>query len=408
VAIFNADGSISFPALTTTNWENGTLTGPTLQLGNDPTVNEIIITGPTPTNDYSAARRLIIQGQAGYGGENNSKGEGGDVYIWAGIGGEGGSIDPRANGGDVKLRGGKGGIEGGYIRLESGEATATNGQGGFLDLNAGSSYNGGGLGGNVDIRAGQGTAAGGTVKIHTALTSTFTSQWTFGNDGKITFPNTINAPVGPTTQSFGMGNLFAWQDGNYWTIATGEPTTGYFGNTGIALSPGIESSTYLQLPSDFYANTAAVILSNVDSMGNVQIGANIHSWSFNHDGSTTLPGKVINSTVTTTSNSSVSTALDLTKTINKLSDNPGSWYTLDNGVEGQIMYLVPTTGTTNANTYVRVGNARVLNAAGVTTAAVSANIAFNPFGTYSSEQPTNVVTMIFTDGAWQSSGGSWD
>jgi hypothetical protein len=247
------------------------------------------------------------------------------------------------------------------------------------------------------------------LRLHDGSTSGGNVVATFNVDGKLAFPTEVDAPVGFTTQSFGMGDLFAWQDGNYWTIATGNVNTGNFGETGIALSPGIESSTYIQLPADFDANISPVTLVNGDT-GNVQIGSNGKYWTFDNTGGINLPGTVITSTVTATGSGDPAypTALDLTKTVNKLSDNAGSWYTLANGVEGQIMYIVPTTGTTNANTYVVVGNARILNAAGATTANVYTDVAFNPFGTYSSEQPTNVVTMMFTDGAWQSSGGSWD
>lgn len=309
VAIFNPDGSITVPTLSTTDWDRNGQTGPTLELGNDPDVGQTVITGPAATDVYPNAKRLVIQGQQGYGTSTGPIGpRGGDVLVWAGSGGEG---DARGPGGNVELRGGTGGFQGGNILLQSGSTNVPNAVGGFLDLNAGDainyiSGNEDAVGGNVAIRGGLGRASGGAVNIHTSANVTYNNTWTFDSDG-----------------------------------------------------------------------------------------------------STRLPGTVITSTVTATSNSSVSTALDLTKTINKLSNNPGSWYTLANGVEGQIMYLVPTTGTTNANTYVRVGNARVLST-NTPTAAIFANIAFNPFGTYSSEEPTNVVTMMFTDGAWQSSGGVWD
>jgi hypothetical protein len=247
------------------------------------------------------------------------------------------------------------------------------------------------------------------LRLHDGSTSGGNVVATFNSGGKLAFPTEVDAPVGFTTQSFGMGDLFAWQDGNYWTIATGNVSTGNFGDTGISLSPGIESSTYIQLPADFDANISPVTLVNSDT-GNVQIGSNSKYWTFDNTGGLNLPGTVITSTVTPTpTNDPVyPTAIDLTKTVNKLSDNAGSYYTLANGVEGQIMYLVPTTGTTNANTIVNVGNARILNATATTTANVFTDVNFNPFGTYSSEQPTNVVTMLFTDGAWQSSGGYWD
>lgn len=202
-AILNSDGSITFPTLTTINWEDGTLSGPTLQMGNDPTVTEVVITGPTPTNDYSSARRLIIQGQQGFGGEGNSKGEGGDVYIWAGSGGDAGAIDPRGDGGDVKLRAGQGGNNGGYIRLESGDAQAENGTGGFLDLNAGNGGATGGTGGNVNINAGGGNSVGGNVNINAGQGDNSTGGDVY-----------INAGYGPTN-----GGRVIIETGNgYWNF----------------------------------------------------------------------------------------------------------------------------------------------------------------------------------------------
>jgi len=162
--ILEPNGSITFPTKTFKNWNDVNETGPTLQLGNDP-ASQVLITGPVPNNTYWDAQRIVIQGQQGYGGENNDKGEGGDVYIWAGSGGDGGSLQPRGDGGDVKLRGGLGGNNGGYIRIESGDAQADSGTGGFLDLNAGNAGATSGTGGNVNIRAGGGNAVGGNVNI---------------------------------------------------------------------------------------------------------------------------------------------------------------------------------------------------------------------------------------------------
>lgn len=163
--ILESDGSITFPTLSTINWEDVTLTGPTLRMGNDPT-SQVVITGPVSNNTYFDAQRLVIQGQQGYGGEDNNKGEGGDVYIWAGSGGDAGSVYPRGDGGDVKLRGGHGGNNGGYIRIEAGNAEAENGNGGFLELNAGDAGNANGVGGTVSITAGYGANAGGNVVIN--------------------------------------------------------------------------------------------------------------------------------------------------------------------------------------------------------------------------------------------------
>jgi hypothetical protein len=192
--VLNSDGSITLPTLTTLDWDRRDLVGPTLQMGNDPTVSDAVITGPAPNLANPNAVRLIIQGQEGFELPQAGGAEGGDVYVWAGHGGEGSSYS--GNGGDVKLRGGTGGLTGGYIRLESGDANATNGTGGFLDLNAGNSFNTGGQGGSVNIRAGEGTQQDGQVNI-TGITSitgittinTDGGTWNFDNNGSLSSPN---------------------------------------------------------------------------------------------------------------------------------------------------------------------------------------------------------------------------
>ena len=92
------------------------------------------------------------------------------------------------------------------------------------------------------------------------------------------------------------------------------------------------------------------------------------------------------------------TAIDLTKRIHALN---GAAYTLANGSEGQILYFVPVTGSTGGGNTVLVANGRYL-AEG--TATVSAAVPFAPFA---SNDAASVVTMIFTQGAWQASSGTW-
>jgi hypothetical protein len=90
------------------------------------------------------------------------------------------------------------------------------------------------------------------------------------------------------------------------------------------------------------------------------------------------------------------TALDLTKSVNKLTD--GS-YTLANGVEGQIMYLARQNTSTYNAISVNVANARI-------DGTLYTTIDYFPF----ENGPTalNMSTLIFTDGAWQADNGSWD
>ena len=90
------------------------------------------------------------------------------------------------------------------------------------------------------------------------------------------------------------------------------------------------------------------------------------------------------------------TAIDLTKTINKLGDNSGSSYSLADGQEGQIMYLVrkhDVTDLSMPSIQIHVDNAYY-----------GLNQAPNQILYFNSE----IITLIFTDGAWQQTGGLWD
>jgi hypothetical protein len=94
------------------------------------------------------------------------------------------------------------------------------------------------------------------------------------------------------------------------------------------------------------------------------------------------------------------TALDLTKSINKLTNNINdNDYTLADGVEGQIMYLVPTPNTVNpTDIKVLVNHAR-------NGGTQSLNAYLWPFGlnTFTG----SICTLIFTDSHWQQVGGNW-
>ena len=196
--VLNDDGSITLPTLGMTAYQPGyTINGPTLQMGNDPTVGEVIITGPAPDVDNPSARRLIIQGQRGYGSwVDTAVGEGGDIYIWAGTGGEN-NAGGVGSGGDIKIRGGVGQAgtengsrtEGGYVKIEGGDVQWGYGTGGAIDINAGSATsnnNGAGDGGDVNIRAGVGTVNNGTVTIQTSSDgSNYNNSWQFDNGGTL-------------------------------------------------------------------------------------------------------------------------------------------------------------------------------------------------------------------------------
>lgn len=90
-------------------------------------------------------------------------------------------------------------------------------------------------------------------------------------------------------------------------------------------------------------------------------------------------------------------AIDLTKRVHALN---GAAYTLANGSEGQILYFVPVTGSTAVGNTVTVANGRYFDAG---TSVVGTALTFSPFA-----GSAGVVTMIFTQGAWNASSGTWD
>jgi hypothetical protein len=150
----------------------------------------------------------------------------------------------------------------------------------------------------------------------------------------------------------------------------------------------------------------------VDGKVTIITGKGSYNWNFGNDGTLSLPGainKQINGTsnVVGTGDPIYPIALDLTKTINKLTNNTGSSYTLADGVEGQIMYLVPQDGATISGIAVFIAHARLLNDV-TTTATVITNPEYFPFAGASTSWHNNIATLIFTDGAWNVSTGSFD
>jgi hypothetical protein len=262
---FRFDGSLELPEGLTLPTKNNkgydvttNLNAPTLQLSND-SQNQVIVTGPAATAANSSAQRIVIQGQRGYG-STSTTGEGGDVYIWGGVGGESndnsnGWGQGGGSGGDIKLRGGEGlNDEGGYVRIEGGNVahfnTATTGNPGFVEITggdvtvenaAGSSY-----GGDVRITGGRAYTATTQSGVVQVITGGYTNGdvsgdkiWEFGNDGALTFPVLTIATLplatpagqrafisdgesslawGVTVGSTGTTTYPVWSDGSDWKI----------------------------------------------------------------------------------------------------------------------------------------------------------------------------------------------
>ena len=215
----------------------------------------------------------------------------------------------------------------------------------------------------IKLRAGFGTEA----------------TWTFGTDGRLTLPGAL---VKSTVAKTGviLPTATGVVDGlssNSVLSGLTDGTYGPFTLTGVTLSVVVFGGVINAFSNVSGTATVNDVLGTVDS-GDV--------------------GGTAGTTITITVSSVVQatpTALDLTKSVNKLANGN---YTLANGVEGQIMYLVRQTGSTAHN--VIVASARV-------DGAIETNISFTPFAPVQ-EVPTNMATLIFTDSAWQSMGGFWN
>jgi hypothetical protein len=144
------------------------------------------------------------------------------------------------------------------------------------------------------------------------------------------------------------------------------------------------------------ANTSGLALGDIDFTVNFDESGNatviVNSGGTGHSVGETflLPPTAVGATAPTP------TALDITKVVNKLTNGV---YTLADGVEGQMMYLVRQTGTTYNTVAVIIANARI-------DGLVYTSIEHYPFSYNTSG--IDIDTLIFTDGAWQANGGTWD
>jgi hypothetical protein len=214
-----------------------------------------------------------------------------------------------------------------------------------------------------------------------------TTTWTSPTD----FPGYGGGPMGSGCVLTGPGSttgrinikLTDPEKQNEWVfLASGTQVT--VTGTGIIPSPlTLDLTGVSGQDGDFYYqefNTpGAIYQDSVSSIGSV---------SFTQGGTT----------ITITVDSVVQAtpvAIDLTRTVNKLADGA---YTLADGVEGQVMYLVRQTGSSKNAIRVNVANARI-------DGGLETTIAYYPFENI---PDVNMSTLIFTDGAWQASNGGWD
>lgn len=226
-------------------------------------------------------------------------------------------------------------------------------------------------------------ASTGSVQIYTGVVGIpFQNAWTFDPDGTTTLPGAV---INSTVAKTGV------------VLPT---TTGTVSS--LTSSPSVSGLTDGSYPFTLGVVTFTVVVfsgvingtSNISSTSTVTINDVIGTIDSGDLGGTT--GTTITWTVANVVQETP-TAIDLTKTVNKLTD--GS-YTLANGTEGQIMHLVRQTGTTATNILVTVANARV-------DGIVYTPLDYAPFN-LGLAGTVDISTLIFTDSAWQATTGTWD
>lgn len=271
-------------------------------------------------------------------------------------------------------------------------------------------------------------------------------QWTFGLDGSFSIPG--GYPIlfgnGNSRIQAGMGFHINSEEGiAIEAVNTSDPnnyvTMGwYFSPDGSFASPGVKIESAITKIGSNIPNTGEVLTVALNPTNNTNfipgtypgifIGLNngftiTLDVSINGDLTATVvnsgPGFQVNEsgtlngaaiaggttgiddigiTITEITNLAVATPLDTTKSVNKLTDG---YYTLANGVEGQIMYLVSDSTILDTSTVtVIVSNGRV----GGNTYVDIMLFPFVSPGSY----VNSICTLIFVDGYWQQTGGSWD
>jgi len=208
-------------------------------------------------------------------------------------------------------------------------------------------------------------------------------------DGNITYGNLI--PGANVTYSLGS-EIAQWKDlylsgstiylgGTAISIVEGNLSVG-----GVEVSDGADGASAYEIAvaNGYSDNEVAWLASLVGPAGADGI-----------DGLDGAPGSL--SALTTVAKTGgdiiTPTAIDLTKNVNKLTSGR---YTLADGVEGQLMYIVPQHSSGAVDMLIEVANADL----GI-GAVINQDLVFKGDGT------SQVITLIFTDGAWSQSGGEW-
>lgn len=267
------------------------------------------------------------------------------------------------------------------------------------------------------------TTVNGGIEINTFLypSGGGSGKWTFDADGVLTLPGVGTYTIGESepgmvfTSSVGFGfvsnvdgvsspALIFGSDGNLTlpgavvnsTVSkTGTNPDGnrvYFEVTEVDGSGTVTEITVINSPNPAWITPTSGISYvdidysvNFDGSGNATVTVNSSGTGHSLGEAWDIAAEAVGATTPTP------TAIDLTKSINKLANGH---YTLADGTEGQIMYLVRQSDEINDGIRVYVTN--------------QSRIGTNEYTNNYFDSIQGVATLIYTDGAWQASNVSWD
>lgn len=275
----------------------------------------------------------------------------------------------------------------------------------------------------------------GLIEITTTGTSIFTSSstvpintWTHiavVRNGSTTWTVYVNGSIIGTfnfTNTTSEEIYIGWKDADF--VFSGNISNFRYCKSAVYTSNFIPTTEPLTRTSQgasnciLLLNTATVDTAFVDSSTNAYImnvvdnptfsitgpgllGHIDSSWTFNKEGSISIPGNLVQSTIPKSYVSST-IELDLSKSINKILPtigNSGGDYHLNDGVEGQIMYIVPATEMTSGEyTTMSFSNARWHSGQSIIQGATNYWLPFS--GSFGGPTASSIITLIFTDGCW--------
>lgn len=241
-------------------------------------------------------------------------------------------------------------------------------------------------------------------------------EWTFNADGTLTTPGfslpATDGNANAVLATNGTGTA-SWVDPNVRSVVS---KTG--GASGVISTISLNPTANVNWDAGVYVldltggTTNASVQFTVDGSGNISSSIISGGSGFSVSQSITVLGTALGGltpthdlTVTVTAITQTFTALDLTKSIQKLTSGN---FSLADGVEGQIMHFVPQSSADVDLIVVRLSDGRKID--GTTgVASVSINADWTPFDKtrYNSAglMVPALATAVFVDGAWTPSTG---